>query len=115
MTSNHRTDRVTYITPGHLQEHELLLVLDQYLAADPVREWVPAYHFSMVHKDSKAILGSINLRIGSTDRILLYRGQIGYSVQPEFRGHRYAARSVRLLVPLAARHGLNPLWDNMRS
>jgi tagatose 1,6-diphosphate aldolase len=115
-----RPEQVTFIAPNQLQEHELLLVLDQYLPADPHREWVPAYHFSMVHTDSTAVMGSINLRIGNTDRLVLYRGQVGYSVKPEFRGHRLAARSVRLLLPLAARHQLNPLWitcdpDNLAS
>jgi len=115
-----RQNRAIYIALGQLQERELLLVLEHYLPADPEREWVPAYHFSMVHRDSIAVMGSINLRIGNTDRLLLYRGQIGYSVKPEFRGHRYAARIIRLLVPLAARHQLNPLWitcdpDNLTS
>ncbi|MBV9386574.1 MAG: GNAT family N-acetyltransferase [Chroococcidiopsidaceae cyanobacterium CP_BM_ER_R8_30] len=103
-------DRVPFIKPDQLQENELQLVLNQYLAADQRREWVPAYHFSMVHQQSRMIVGSINLRIGNTDRLVLYRGHIGYGVKPEFRGHRYAARSVRLLLPLAAKHQLNPLW-----
>jgi predicted acetyltransferase len=52
--------------------------------------------------------------------IVLYRGHIGYSVEPGYRGHHSAARSVRLLVPLAAAHGLNPVWitcdpDNLAS
>jgi len=111
---------VTFIEPGQLQDRELLLALERYLPADPDRERVPAYHFSMVHRDTTALMGSINLRIGTTDRLVLYRGQVGYSVKPEFRGHRYAARSVRLLLPLAANHQLNPLWitcdpDNLAS
>lgn len=107
-------------TPDQLQDRELLLLLDQYLSADPNREWVPVYHFSIFHKDSRAVMGSINLRIGNTNRLLWYRGQIGYSVKPDFRGHHYAARSIRLLVPFAAKHRLNPLWiicvpDNLAS
>ena len=31
-------------------------------------------------------------------------------MEPEHRGRRYAARGVRLLLPLAARHGIDPLW-----
>lgn len=113
-------NRATYTTPNQFQDRELLLVLDRYLPAAPEREWVPAYHFRMVHRNSRAVMGSINLRIGDTNRLLWYRGQVGYSVKPEFRGHHYAARSIRLLVPLAAGHQLNPLWitcdpDNLAS
>jgi tagatose 1,6-diphosphate aldolase len=31
-------------------------------------------------------------------------------VHPPHRGHRYASRSLRLLLPVARRLGLNPLW-----
>jgi predicted acetyltransferase len=108
------------IEPGNLLDGELRLELDRYLAADPEREWLPTYHFNMMRADSSEAIGNINLRIGSPDRIVLYRGHIGYSVKPEYRGHRFAARSVRLLMPLAATYGLNPVWitcdpDNLAS
>jgi tagatose 1,6-diphosphate aldolase len=108
------------IEPGTLRDGDLHLALDRYLVADPEREWLPTYHFNMRRADSSMVAGAINLRIGSPDRIVLYRGHIGYSVKPEYRGHRFAARSVRLLMPLAAAHGLNPLWitcdpDNLAS
>jgi predicted acetyltransferase len=109
-----------FIEPGKLQDGELLLVLDRYQMADPEKEWVPTYHFNMVLEGASGVIGGINLRIGNPDRIVLYRGHIGYSVNPEYRGHHFAARSVRLLVPLAAAHGLNPVWitcdpDNLAS
>jgi predicted acetyltransferase len=40
----------------------------------------------------------------------MYAGHIGYGVHPLYRGHRYASRSVRLLMPLARRLGLDFLW-----
>ena len=52
----------------------------------------------------------INLWVGSTSHIERYAGHIGYGVHEEFRGRRYAARSVMLLLPLARRLGLDPLW-----
>ena len=50
----------------------------------------------------------------------MYGGHIGYDVSEEHRGKRYAARSCSLLLPLAKRHDLNPLWitsnpDNLPS
>jgi len=109
-----------FIEPGDLRDGELRLELDRYLAADPEREWLPTYHFNMMPADSSVVIGSINLRIGNPERIVRYRGHIGYSEKPEYRGHRFAARGVRLLRSLAAAHGLNPVWitcdpDNLAS
>jgi tagatose 1,6-diphosphate aldolase len=109
-----------FIDPGKLLDGGLSLVLDQFMLADPIREHAPVYHFNMVNVDSGLVMGAINLRIGVSDRLVRYRGQIGYSVKPEFRGGHLAARSLGLLVPLAAQHQLNPLWitfdpDNIAS
>lgn len=65
-------------------------------------------------------LGAINLRVGTEDFLIRYAGQIGFSVDPPHRGHHYAARSCRLLKPLARAHQLTELWvtcnpDNLAS
>lgn len=109
-----------FIEPKNLLDGELRLQLDRYLEADPEREWLPTYHFNMTLTSSSVVVGNINLRIGNPERIVRYRGHVGYSVKPEYRGHRFASRSVRLLMPLAAAHGLNPIWitcdpDNLAS
>lgn len=71
---------------------------------------VPTYYFQMVHLETGVEMGGINLRIGSTPHIERYAGHIGYTVFPDYRGHRYAARSVRLLVPIARRLELAVVW-----
>jgi predicted acetyltransferase len=101
---------VMFIEPGKLQDRELLLALDRYLKVDPEKEGVPTYYFNMVREGSSIVVGSISLRIGNPDRLVLYRGHVGYNVKPEYRGHHFAARSVQLLIPLAAVHKLNPVW-----
>jgi predicted acetyltransferase len=72
----------------------------------------PAYHFWMRNtaRPDLPIAGGINLRIGRGPELELYYGHVGYHVYPPHRGHHLAERAVRLLLPLAARHGLNPLW-----
>jgi predicted acetyltransferase len=99
-----------FYQPGSLTDHDLELVLAETLAANPFRELVPAYRFHMVHPGETRKMGEIELRIGNTEHIRLYAGHIGYEVYPAYRGHRYAARSVRLLLPLAHQHGINPVW-----
>ena len=64
--------------------------------------------------------GSISLRIGHSRNLDLYLGHIGYHVLPPARGHHFAERATRLLVPIARAHGHKILWitcnpDNLAS
>ncbi len=106
--------------PGRLVDGGLELVLVDEYPGDPARGLVPAYKFKMTHVGQDYEIGRIDLRVGSTHDLVMYSGHIGYRVKPEYRGHRYAARACRLLLPLARRHGLTTLWitcnpDNMAS
>jgi tagatose 1,6-diphosphate aldolase len=94
--------------------------------ADSAKGWVPQYSFWMrihgglLRRAAVRIAGGISLRAGTTCSIEMYYGHIGYHVYPPARGRRYAERSVRLLLPLARRHGLRTLWitcnpDNVAS
>jgi len=81
--------------------------------AEPEAGIVPTYHFWMRdHRPDAplAIVGGIGLRIGRTPDLELYFGHVGYHVYPPSRGRHLAERACRLLMPLAARHGINPLW-----
>jgi tagatose 1,6-diphosphate aldolase len=64
----------------------------------------------MIHSQTGEEVGGINLRVGSTPHLHLYAGHIGYTVHPAHRGHRYAARSVRLLIPVARQLHFEILW-----
>ncbi len=99
----------TFRKPGRLIDGDLELVLVKTEPADPVTGWVPQYHFEMRHPGEYMPLGLIRFRIGS-ESSLLYAGNIGYEVNEEFRGHRYAARACRLIFPLAMAHGLKSVW-----
>lgn len=99
---------VAPIDPGILRDGDLELELVDF-AVHPYHV-VPTYYFRMVNAVSRSAMGRINLRTESTTHIEQYGGHIGYDVEPAHRGHRYAARSVRLLTPFARKLGLDPLW-----
>lgn len=71
---------------------------------------VPTYFFRMMSQFSDEEMGTINLRIGSNPHLERYAGHIGYGVHRWSRGHHYAARSVVLLLPLARKLNIDPLW-----
>jgi predicted acetyltransferase len=57
-----------------------------------------------IRRDSSRV-GDINLRIGYTDG-LYYGGQIGYNVDEPQRGHGYAEKACRLLLPVLRAHSM---------
>ncbi len=99
-----------FLEPGALSDGELTLVLAECCPGDVALGRVPAYHFVMRLATSSDEVGHINLRVGDTPRLVLYGGHIGYRVEPDYRGHHYAARACRLLLDLARRHGMQRLW-----
>lgn len=99
-----------FYNPGQLVDDDLELVLVEKYLGDRHPSDVPAYRFNLIGQESDQAIGRINLRIGNTHDIVMYNGHIGYAVNAEHRGHRFAARACRLLFPLARRHGLKILW-----
>ena len=110
--------RFTFLNPGQLRDEELELVIVELSPGDPSIDRLPYYKFDMMVDGRRA--GYIRLRVGNSHSILMYAGHIGYAVEPEYRGHHYAERASRLILPLAKRHGLNTIWitcdpDNIAS
>jgi tagatose 1,6-diphosphate aldolase len=99
-----------FLEPGRLIDDDLELVLVVKYPGNAEKNLVPAYRFEMRHVPSGKRMGGIDLRVGDTYDLVHYGGHLGYGVDAEFRGRHYAARSCRLLLPLAKQHGINPVW-----
>lgn len=109
-----------FLDPGRLTDDDLELGLVEQYTGDPSINYAPAYKFKMALAGRDEEIGRIQLRISEANHIILYGGHVGFSVQPQHRGHRYAARACRLLFPLARSHGMETLWitcnpDNLAS
>lgn len=91
---------------------------------EPARQRYAGYHFWMKLRPEfdppVPFAGGLSLRVGREFELKMYLGHVGYHVFPPARGRHYAERSVRLLLPLARRHGMGEVWitvnpDNLPS
>ena len=96
--------------PGVLTDGEISLALREITPADPAKGFVPAYLFNITRPDTGEVVGGIALRVGYTSDLVWYAGHIGYGVHEPFRGNHYAGKACRLMLPLAAAHGMDALW-----
>ena len=66
---------------------------------------VDGYKFYIFRHHGFRKMGYISLRLGESPS-LYYLGHIGYRVDPEYRGHHYALKACRCLIPLLRQQGL---------
>jgi len=91
-----------------MREGDLQLVLMETFAGNATL--APEMRFEMRRVPDDVRVGRLNLRFGRASDLLLYCGHIGYEVLPEHRGHHYAARSCRMVLPIAKGYGMGELW-----
>jgi tagatose 1,6-diphosphate aldolase len=64
---------------------------------------LPFYWYDIYVNDTP--VGKISIRIGENYHAY-YNGHIGYEIDPPYRGHHYSLAAVRLVLPVARRHGM---------
>ena len=90
------TDGVVDLYPVNLGEPEESLEFGDY------RDYIITEH------GKKREAGQISLRFGESTGVY-YFGHIGYHVDPPFRGHHYAERACRLVLPVFRAMGMRSL------
>lgn len=84
----------------------------EYHPSGPIRSW---QFWMRLHPDvtgappELTIAGALGLRLGQNENLEMYLGHIGYHVLPPARGHHYAERACRLVLPLARTCGYQEL------
>ena len=89
---------------------EIEVVVRGKQPGDLSRGYVPAYEFDVRLAGKLGPIGRVSLRIGNTEHLVKYAGHIGYGIQEEYRGHRYAAKACNLIKTIAIDHGFKTLW-----
>ena len=109
--AHRHSEAFKFLDTGKLIHGSLRLTLVEEVPGNPVGDTPPTYRFRMALASQGCAIGHIELRIADTsNRNIVYEGNIGYGVLPEHRGQRYAARGCALLLPLARRHGVREVW-----
>lgn len=87
---------------------EVDLLLERKVPGNREIGFVPAYWFAINLAGSNQTIGTIDLRIGST-ALTYYGGHIGYAIDKNFRGNRYALKACELIKEVALAHGIGEL------
>lgn len=96
-----------FLDTADLADSEISLRLE---GVKPIEErsGVPSYSFSICDASSGRKMGHLSFRVGHNEN-LYYHGNIGYSVEPPYRGRHYAEKACRLAFRLAKLHGMETL------
>lgn len=80
---------------------------------------IPYYWYNILLKNTNVIVGQISLRIGNNFHSY-YNGNIGFFIEPSYRGNGYAYLATQMLFPLSLAHHQETLFitcneDNLSS
>lgn len=88
-----------------LKDEEIFLKLKKTAEAQPEKDWLPAYYFTICLADGTEA-GYCDFRVGHNRKTYI-GGNIGYGIDENFRGHHYAGKACKILFKLAKKHGMD--------
>lgn len=91
-----------------LTDGEIDLVIEEKAQGNEAKGYVPKYAFRVCLQGSTERIGEIDIRIGYNQNIY-FGGNIGYSIDENFRGNSYATKACKLIKQVALAHGMDRL------
>ncbi|MCJ8313409.1 MAG: GNAT family N-acetyltransferase, partial [Saccharospirillaceae bacterium] len=85
------------------------LVLANCIQGPQSMDGVPAYVFNVCLNDG-VLIGQVDLRIGNSEYLTKYGGQLGYGISKAHRGNNYAFQACSLLKQVALEHAMETIW-----
>ncbi|MCR1899923.1 GNAT family N-acetyltransferase [Irregularibacter muris] len=89
-----------------LDDGEIDVILYKKSNGDALKDFSPEYKFHILLHESDIVIGHINFRLGDTEKILKYIGHIGYGIDEQYRGNKYAAKACKIIRKVAKEHGM---------
>ena len=87
-----------------ISDGEITLRISQKYRGDD--ELLPFYYYD-IHVNNTAV-GKISIRFGSNYHSY-YNGNVGYEIDKEYRGNKYAYKACKIVMQVAREHGMAEL------
>lgn len=71
---------------------------------------LPFYYYDIFENFAGDFAGKISIRIGDNPPHSYFNGHIGYEIEENKRGHGYAEKACRLVLPIALAHGMSRIY-----
>ncbi|MFT5366339.1 MAG: putative acetyltransferase [Candidatus Latescibacterota bacterium] len=80
--------------PEEIPYEDIVIRLDGISQADYTIGYVPSHNFGIYLANTDIKVGQIGFRIGISELLKKYAGQVGYGVEEAHRGNGYAAKAL---------------------
>lgn len=94
--------------PKELFGKRIDLKFSEFVPAVPEKKYVDCCIYDICLKDGKAI-GTISAKLGFNESVF-YIGNIGYSINEEYRGNGYAGEAVEVIKELFKNNGFDKVY-----
>ncbi|GAA0180951.1 hypothetical protein SH2C18_35570 [Clostridium sediminicola] len=90
-----------------LSDGEIDIIIFKKSKGDALKGRSPEYKFQILLHDTNTLIGHINLRLGNSEKVINYIGHIGYGIEKQYRGNKFAAKACRIIKEVIKDHSMN--------
>lgn len=92
---------------GIMSDEEIDVIIKELKNGDSEKGRVPEYKFKILLHNTDVEIGHINLRLGNSEKAENYIGHVGYGINEEYRGKKYAAKACNIIKNVIKDNSLN--------